>query len=72
MRKRKVARVFEDVGGYHYCDEGDGMLDARGAPSETKARALRLAWEAGYTHAVGSGTCWDGVRAIPVKYRKGL
>ena len=69
----KVARIFEDVGGYYVCDE-DGPLDTRGVPHATKAEALRAAakvWPGTepYTHAVGSGTYWDGVRAIPAKYR---
>ena len=64
-----VARIFEDVGGYHLCSDGMRVLWTEPNPSPTKADALRQAWQSGYTHAVGSGTHWDGIRAIPVQYR---
>lgn len=68
MIKKLVARVFEDVGGYFVCGEDLGFFDARGTPAKNKAEALRRAVMCGYTHAVGSGTYWDGVRRIPKKF----
>lgn len=53
--KKSMARVFEDVGGYYFCDDGLDYLDARGAAYDSKAAALRAAYAAGYTHATGSG-----------------
>ena len=72
----RVARIFEDVGGYYVCDDALDYLDARGMPHATKAAALRAAatdYGDGefYTHAVGSGTYWDGVRAIPARFNVG-
>ena len=64
----KTARIFEDVGGYFVCDESSKFLDARGRPYGKKSDALRAASYMGYTHAIGSGTYWDGVRKIPAKY----
>lgn len=62
-----------DVGGYHWCDleraDEAGMLYAGGPAYPTKAAAMRAAAFDGYTHATGSGTYWEGVRAIPDKYR---
>jgi len=54
--ERKLARIFEDVGGYYVCDEELDYLDASGKSYKTKAEAQRAAKEMGYTHAVGSGT----------------
>jgi hypothetical protein len=51
----KTARIFEDVGGYYVCDDADDFLDARGRGYQTKAAALRAAWESGYDRAIGSG-----------------
>ncbi len=64
----KVARIFEDTGGYFICDD-DGYLDARGTAHKTKADAMRAAARNGYTHATGSGTPWGNeVRRIPKQY----
>jgi hypothetical protein len=52
----KIARIFEDIGGYFICDDDDDILDARGYAHCTKAEAMRAAAEQGYTHARGSGT----------------
>ena len=51
-----TARIFEDVGGYYICDDDLDYLDTRGYPSRTKAEAMRVAKDSGYTHARGSGT----------------
>jgi len=53
MRKR-VARIFEDVGGLYVCSDA-GLLDTRGQAHPDRASARRAAWEAGYTHAVVGG-----------------
>lgn len=66
--KKSIAVIFEDVGGYFYCDADSECLDARGTPSNTKAQAMRRAAASGYTHAKGSGTYWDGVQAIPSQF----
>lgn len=52
---KSTARIFSDVGGYYVCDSSLPHLDARGKRHSTKADALRAAYQAGYTHAVGSG-----------------
>ena len=65
---KKTARIFEDADGYHVCDEDEEFLDARGRAHHTKTSALRSAVEMEFTHAVGSGCPWDGVRKIPTKY----
>jgi len=63
----KTARIFQEPTGlYHWCDN-DSMLDARGTGHRTKAAAMRAAAFDGYTHAVGSGCYWEGVRKIPDK-----
>jgi hypothetical protein len=59
----RIARVFEDVGGYYVCDE-DGPMYTGGRAHGTKAAALRAAAREGYTHATGSGCHWSGVRSI--------
>ena len=66
-----VARFFEDVGGFYVCVEDPDFLDARGITCEPKAEALRLAYRAGYTHAVGSGTYREGVASIRGMVRLG-
>lgn len=72
MVKRKVARVFEEcTGKYHICDDGLPHLDARGPGYDTKAQALRVAVHIGYTHAVGSGTYWEGIKRIPARFDDG-
>lgn len=52
--ERKVARVFEDVGGFYYCNASLGFLDARGRGFKTLRGALEnLRQNApfdGYTH----------------------
>lgn len=65
QKERKVARIFEDIGGYFICDDELDYLDTRGAPRKTKRRALTDAANNGYTHATGSGTYWgNAVRSI--------
>lgn len=67
---KRIARVFADCDGYHWCDESLDFLDARGRAYKTKAEAMRAAYVFGeYTHATGSGTYRDGVRAIPKHLR---
>ena len=77
---RAVARIFDDVGGYYVCSDAINptcsvtggrkrYLAARGRCYPTKAAAMRAAAEMGYTHCAGSGTYYDGVRAIPLAYR---
>jgi hypothetical protein len=58
--EKTTARVFADVGGYYFCDEELEYLDARGTAYPSKAAALRAAYGAGYTHAVGSGAYKQG------------
>lgn len=63
-----VARIFEDIGGYHICDD-DGPLVTSTNPAKTKAEALRRAYANGYTKAIGSGTYWgNSVRMIGEHY----
>ena len=61
---KKVARIFEDVGGYYVCSDELPYLDARGPSYRTKAAAQRAAKEMGYTHAIGSGCYKRGVRKL--------
>jgi len=63
--KTKIARIFEYVGGYFWCDAASEIWDARGHAYQTKAAAMEAAARGGYRYAIGSGTYWDGVRAIP-------
>jgi hypothetical protein len=64
MNKRTVARIFREVNGLYYvCDDSIPALDARGQGYRTKAEAMRAAAR-DYTHAVGSGTYWAGVRSL--------
>ena len=60
MKEVRMARVFEDVGGYYYCNEGLSYLDARGRAYPSKSAALRAAYRGGYTHAIGSGAYRQG------------
>ena len=64
----KTARIFEESDGYHVCNEASNYLDARGRGYKTKASALRAASYDGFTHAIGSGCYWSGIRKIPAKY----
>lgn len=66
----KTARIFEDVGGYYICDESSEFLDACGSSYSRISDALRAAIYNGYTHAIGSGTYWDGVKKIPARYKE--
>jgi len=68
---KMVARIFEDVGGFYVCDEDSDFLDARGDGYDSKSAALRGAYRAGYTHAVGSGTYREGVASIRGMVRLG-
>jgi hypothetical protein len=66
----RVARVFEEsTGKYHHCADSLDYLDARGTGHTTKASALHAAYHNGYTHAVGSGCTWQGVKRIPARFR---
>ncbi len=38
---KRIARVFEDVGGFYYCDANLSYLDTRGARFETVGDAIR-------------------------------
>jgi len=53
---KKLARIFEDAGGYFVCSDKLDYLDARGKPYRTKKAAQQAAKEMGYTHCVGSGS----------------
>jgi hypothetical protein len=53
--RRRIARIFEDIGGLYVCDDSADCLDARGRAYATAAEARSAAWHSGYTHAVGSG-----------------
>lgn len=66
-----VAYIFEDIGGWYVCSDELDHLDTSGVAHPTKADALRAAAAWGYTHAVGSGTYWEGTRAIPRRFRRG-
>ena len=63
---RRIARIFEDVGGYYICDDDQDYLDTRGKAYPTKLAAMTAAASGpdAYTHATGSGTYWPGVRSI--------
>jgi hypothetical protein len=65
--ERKTARIFEDVGGYYFCDDGLPYLDTRGTSYDTVTAARQAAWESGYNYAVGSGAPASG-RLRPGKY----
>ncbi len=67
--KKKVARIFEELTGkYHVCDDALPHLAAGGQAFDTKASAMYAAAYDGYTHAVGSGTYWRGVRRLPARF----
>jgi len=63
---KRTARIFEDVDGYHVCDDAADHLMRSDYPHATKADAMRHAAHVGYTHATGSGTYWSGVQRITV------
>lgn len=52
----KIARIFEDTGGYYICNDNCEYLDARGTAYKYKSSAMKSAKMYGYTHARGSGT----------------
>ena len=52
---RRIAYIFEDVGGYHISKHGEAMR-TNSNPANSKAEAMRRAKDLGYTHATGSGT----------------
>ncbi len=58
--KKRMARIFESVGGYYVCSDELDYLDTRGWAYPAKAAARQAAKEAGYTHAVGSGAYRQG------------
>ena len=61
-----TAHIFKELTGhYHVCDARVHMLDPRAPDYRTKEAALRAAYEAGYTYAVGSGTYGEGVQKLP-------
>jgi hypothetical protein len=65
----KVAWVFQEVDGLYRVSNYHDILVTDGPGYKTKADALRAADRAGYTHAIGSGTYWPGIRRIPAEYR---
>lgn len=54
--EKRIACVFEDVNGYYVCDSKLDYLVVKGYSYKTKRDAMLAARNAGYTHAVGSGT----------------
>ncbi len=64
MNRLRIARVFEESGGFHFSCNSLDYLDARGKAYKTKADALRAAFRCGYTHATGSGCYRKGVNVI--------
>lgn len=66
--KKIVARIFEDVGGYYVCGDNLDFLDTRGHAYGRKIDAMRAAVNAGYTHAIGSGTYWGNEVRSLAKY----
>jgi len=62
--EKAVARIFQEpTGKWHICDDALPYLDARGSGYDTKAQAIRAA-AFYYTHAIGSGCYWEGVRSL--------
>lgn len=51
---KHTARIFQEANGYHWSPESLPYLDARGAALGSRSEALRSAYRAGYTHAVGA------------------
>ncbi|WP_028321260.1 hypothetical protein [Desulfatiglans anilini] len=70
MTEKRIAHVFEEVTGlYHFCSNDLPYRDARGPGYKSKAAAVRAAWQSGYTHAMGGGCPWTGLRLIPGRFR---
>jgi len=60
-KTKLTARIFQEADGYYYvCDDALDYLDCRGCGYRSKAAALRGAYAAGYTHAIGSGAYKQG------------
>ena len=67
--KTLVYRVFEDVGGYYFCDDSLPHLDTRGRCYPTREEATAMAAEIGRQHeqfedvefvgVTGSGVCGE-------------
>lgn len=68
--EKKIAYIFEDVGGWYINDDEtvsqDNCLDCRGDKYESKSQALRQASYYDYTHYRHAGI----VKRIPQKYRQ--
>ena len=62
MKYKYTARIFREANGYHWSPESLPYLDARGTALGSRSEALRSAYSAGYTHAVGAEIA--GRRAI--------
>ena len=61
---KRMAVVFEEPTGFYYCSDDLGYLDARGRGFPTKKAAMTAAYEAGFTHARGSGTYKSGATIL--------
>jgi hypothetical protein len=69
LREPVVARIIEDRGAYYYRPDGDPAAPWS-CHYPSRAQAMRAAYAyGGYTHAVGPGTYWLGVRRIPKRLR---
>jgi hypothetical protein len=62
MKHTHTVRIFKEANGYHWSPESLPYLDARGVALGSRSEALRSAYSAGYTHAVGAEIA--GRRAI--------
>ena len=62
MKYTYTARIFREANGYHWSPDSLPYLDARGTALGSRSEALRSAYSAGYTHAVGAEIA--GRRAI--------
>lgn len=49
--EKLIARIFEDIGGYFYCDDSLDYLDTRGGAYSTLKAAKQAAKRRGFTHA---------------------
>jgi hypothetical protein len=54
MKYTYTARIFQEADGFHWSPESLPYLDARGRAYGSRSEALRSAYSAGYTHAVGA------------------